>query len=177
MRIRVGQGYDVHQLKEGLPFWLGGIQIEHTHGALGHSDADVLIHVICDALLGAANLRDIGYHFSDKDPKYKGIDSKILLKQVMDLIRREGFEVSNVDATICLQTPKVNPYVPQMKKVLAQVMAIREKDISIKATTTEHLGFVGRKEGIAAYAVALIYEIAGQQASGLGDVFTPKSDL
>jgi 2-C-methyl-D-erythritol 2,4-cyclodiphosphate synthase len=159
MKIRVGQGYDVHQLHEGVPFWLGGIQIEHTHGAVGHSDADVLIHVICDALLGAANLRDIGYHFSDKDPQYKGIDSKILLKRVMDLLRTEGYEISNVDATICLQVPKINPYVPAMKQVLAEVMAIREEDISIKATTTEHLGFVGRKEGVAAYAVALIYRI------------------
>lgn len=159
MKIRVGQGYDVHQLKEGTPFWLGGIQIPHTHGAIGHSDADVLIHTICDALLGAANLRDIGFHFSDKDPQYKGIDSKILLKRVMELVRGKNFEVSNVDATICLQTPKINPFIPQMKKALAEVMAVREDDISIKATTTEHLGFVGRKEGVAAYAVALIYEI------------------
>jgi 2-C-methyl-D-erythritol 2,4-cyclodiphosphate synthase len=156
MKIRVGQGYDVHQLKEGLPFWLGGIQIPHTHGALGHSDADVLIHVICDALLGAANLRDIGYHFSDKDPQYKGIDSKILLRRVMELVRKEGFEVSNVDATVCLQIPKVNPHIPAMKTVLSEVMGIGEEDISIKATTTEHLGFVGRKEGVSAYCVALI---------------------
>src|SRR4028119_1017317 len=159
MNIRTGFGYDVHQLKEGLDFWLGGIKVPHTHGALGHSDADVLIHVICDALLGAANLRDIGYHFSDQDPQYKGIDSKILLKRVMDLIREKGFEISNIDATICLQVPKINPFVPKMKQVLAEVMAIREEDISIKATTTEHLGFVGRKEGIAAYAVALIYTV------------------
>jgi 2-C-methyl-D-erythritol 2,4-cyclodiphosphate synthase len=156
MKIRVGQGYDVHQLKEGLPFWLGGIQIPHTHGALGHSDADVLIHVICDALLGAANLRDIGYHFSDKDPQYKGIDSKILLRRVMELVRKEGYEVSNVDATVCLQIPKVNPHIPAMKTVLSEVMGIGEEDISIKATTTEHLGFVGRKEGVSAYCVALI---------------------
>lgn len=167
MKIRVGQGYDVHQLQEGIPFWLGGIRIEHTHGALGHSDADVLIHVICDALLGAANLRDIGFHFSDKDPQYKGIDSKILLKQVMELIRAKGFEISNIDATVCLQVPKVNPYVPNMKQVLAQVMAIREEDISIKATTTEHLGFVGRKEGVAAYAVALIYEVSDSSTGGM----------
>jgi len=156
MKIRVGQGYDVHQLKEGLPFWLGGIQIPHTHGALGHSDADVLIHVICDALLGAANLRDIGYHFSDKDPQYKGIDSKILLRRVMELVRAEGYEVSNVDATVCLQIPKVNPHIPAMKTVLSEVMGIEEEDISIKATTTEQLGFVGRKEGVSAYCVALI---------------------
>jgi len=167
MKIRIGQGYDVHQLQEGLPFWLGGIQIEHTHGALGHSDADVLIHVICDALLGAANLRDIGYHFSDKDPQYKGIDSKILLKRVMELIRAQGFEISNIDATICLQVPKVNPHVPAMKQVLAQVMAIQEEDISIKATTTEHLGFVGRKEGVAAYAVALIYGVSDSSTGGM----------
>ncbi len=157
MKIRVGQGYDVHQLQEGLAFWLGGIQIKHTHGALGHSDADVLIHAICDALLGAANLRDIGFHFSDKDPQYKGIDSKILLKQVMELIRSKGYEVSNVDTTICLQAPRINPYVPAMKQTIAQVMAISQEDISIKATTTENMGFVGRKEGITAYAVALIY--------------------
>jgi 2-C-methyl-D-erythritol 2,4-cyclodiphosphate synthase len=156
MKIRVGQGYDVHQLKEGLPFWLGGIQIPHTHGALGHSDADVLIHVICDALLGAANLRDIGYHFSDRDPQYKGIDSKILLRRVMELVRQEGYEVSNVDATVCLQLPKVNPHIPAMKAVLAAVMGVGEEAISIKATTTEHLGFVGRQEGVSAYCVALI---------------------
>ena len=156
MKIRVGQGYDVHQLKEGLPFWLGGIQIPHTHGALGHSDADVLIHVICDALLGAANLRDIGYHFSDRDPQYKGIDSKILLRRVMELVRKEGYEVSNVDATVCLQLPKVNPYIPAMKAVLAEVMGVGQEDISIKATTTEQLGFVGRQEGVSAYCVALI---------------------
>ncbi|MES2732208.1 MAG: 2-C-methyl-D-erythritol 2,4-cyclodiphosphate synthase [Bacteroidota bacterium] len=156
MKIRVGQGYDVHQLVEGLPFWLGGIQVPHSHGALGHSDADVLIHVICDALLGAANLRDIGYHFSDKDPQYKGIDSKILLSQVMELVRKEGYEVSNIDATVCLQIPKVNPHIPAMKTVLSNVMGLAEKDISIKATTTEHLGFVGRLEGVSAYCVALI---------------------
>jgi 2-C-methyl-D-erythritol 2,4-cyclodiphosphate synthase len=157
MKIRVGQGYDVHQLAEGIPFWLGGIQIPHTHGAVGHSDADVLIHVICDALLGAANLRDIGYHFSDQDAQYKGIDSKILLRRVMELVRQEGYEVSNVDTTICLQIPKVNPHIPAMKQILAEVMGLPEADISIKATTTEKLGFVGRKEGVAAYCVALIY--------------------
>jgi 2-C-methyl-D-erythritol 2,4-cyclodiphosphate synthase len=161
MKIRVGQGYDVHQLQEGLPFWLGGVRIEHTHGALGHSDADVLLHAICDALLGAANLRDIGYHFSDKDPQYKGIDSKILLIRVMELIRKEGYEVSNVDTTICLQTPRINPYVPAMKGAISRAMGIGEEDISIKATTTENLGFVGRKEGICAYAVALLYKVNG----------------
>ena len=156
MKVRVGFGYDVHQLREGIDFWLGGIKIPHTHGSYGHSDADVLIHVICDALLGAANLRDIGYHFSDKDPKYKGIDSKILLKNVVELIAQKGYRIGNIDSTICLQEPKINPHVPEMKKVLAAVMGIDEDDVSIKATTTEQLGFVGRKEGVSAYAVALI---------------------
>lgn len=156
MKIRVGFGYDVHQLAEGEEFWLGGIKLPHTHGAVGHSDADVLIHVICDALLGAANMRDIGYHFSDQDPVYKGIDSKILLKEVMDLIRIEGYEVSNIDSTVCLQKPKVNPHIDDMKICLAEVMQIPAEDISIKATTTERLGFVGREEGVSAYATVLI---------------------
>ena len=158
MNIRVGQGYDVHQLKQGHPFWLGGIQIDHDHGAVGHSDADILIHVICDALLGAANLRDIGYHFSDKDPQYKGIDSKILLKETLKLIRDKGYEVGNVDATVCLQVPKLNPHIPAMKECLSGVMETDIDNISIKATTTEKLGFVGRKEGISAYAAVLIYK-------------------
>jgi 2-C-methyl-D-erythritol 2,4-cyclodiphosphate synthase len=158
--IRTGFGYDVHQLQEGLDFWLGGIKVPHTHGALGHSDADVLIHVICDALLGAANLRDIGFHFSDRDPQYKGIDSKILLREVLKLIRGKGFEVGNIDSTVCLQEPKVNPHIPAMKTCLAQVMGIAEDDISIKATTTEQLGFVGKKEGVAAYATVLIHRSA-----------------
>ena len=149
-------GYDVHQLKEGEDFWLGGIQLEHTHGAIGHSDADVLIHVICDALLGACNMRDIGYHFADTDPAFKGIDSKILLRDVMKLIRKEGYEVSNIDSTICLEAPKVNPVIPQMKNCLADVMNVEAEDISIKATTTEKLGFVGKKEGVSAYAVVLV---------------------
>lgn len=156
MKIRIGYGYDVHQLKEGYDFWLGGIKVDHTKGAVGHSDADVLIHVICDALLGAANLRDIGYHFSDQDPQYKGIDSKLLLKDVMKLIRDKGFEIGNIDATICLQKPKINPVILDMKKVLAEVMGIEEDDLSIKATTTEKLGFVGTEEGVSAHAVALI---------------------
>ena len=155
--MRIGFGYDVHQLSEGHEFWLGGIKVEHSKGAVGHSDADVLIHVICDALLGAANLRDIGYHFSDQDPQYKGIDSKILLKEVMKLIRQEGYEIGNLDTTICLQLPKVNPHISNMKACLAEVMEIAENDISIKATTTEKLGFVGRQEGVSAYCVALIY--------------------
>ena len=145
--IRVGYGYDVHALREGEEFWIGGIRVPHSHGAYGHSDADVLIHVICDALLGAANLRDIGYHFSDQDPTFKGIDSKILLKEVMKLLRADGYEIGNIDSTICLQRPKLNPHIPEMKKVLASVMQIDEEDISIKATTTEKLGFVGKEEG------------------------------
>jgi 2-C-methyl-D-erythritol 2,4-cyclodiphosphate synthase len=157
MKIRVGLGYDVHQLAEDREFWLGGVRLEHTHGPAGHSDADVLIHAICDALLGAANLRDIGYHFSDKDPKYKDIDSKILLAEVMQLIRDKQYEVSNIDATVCLEVPRINPYILQMKACLAEVMEIPQEDISIKATTSEKMGFVGRKEGITAYAVALIY--------------------
>jgi 2-C-methyl-D-erythritol 2,4-cyclodiphosphate synthase len=156
MKIRVGFGYDVHKLEEGRDFWLGGIKVPHTHGAVGHSDADVLIHVICDALLGAANMRDIGYHFADTDPAYKGIDSKILLQRVMMLLRDAGYEVSNIDSTICLQQPKVNPHIPEMKTVLAKVMEIPDEDISIKATTTEKLGFVGKQEGVAAYATVLI---------------------
>ncbi|HEY9116939.1 MAG TPA: 2-C-methyl-D-erythritol 2,4-cyclodiphosphate synthase [Roseivirga sp.] len=158
MKIRVGFGYDVHRLEKGYDFWLGGIKVPHTVGAVGHSDADVLIHVICDALLGAANMRDIGYHFSDTDPKYKGIDSKILLREVMELVRKEGFEISNIDSTICLQQPKVNPHIPTMKTCLAEVMNIPEEDISIKATTTEKLGFVGKEEGVAAYATVLIFK-------------------
>ena len=156
--FRIGFGYDVHQLSETHEFWLGGICVPHSKGAVGHSDADVLIHVICDALLGAANMRNIGYHFSDKDPKYKGIDSKILLKDVIELIKGKGFSVANIDCTICLQEPKVNPYVPEMKVCLADVMEIPEEDVSIKATTTEKLGFVGTEEGVSAHAVALIYK-------------------
>ncbi len=157
MKFRIGHGYDVHTLVEGHPFWLGGIQIEHTHGAFGHSDADVVCHVLCDALLGAANMRNIGYHFSDKDPRWKGVDSTILLAEVLRMIREAGYAVSNVDVTVVLQLPKLNPHIPAMKTCLAGVMNIPEEDISIKATTSEHLGFVGRAEGIAAHAVALIY--------------------
>ena len=156
MSLRVGFGFDVHRLDEGQPFFLGGIKIPHSKGAVGHSDADVLIHTICDAILGAADLRDIGFHFPDTDGKYKGIDSKILLKDVMALVRKEGYELSNIDATIALQVPKVNPYVPEMKSVLAQTMGVAPGQISIKATTTEKLSFVGREEGVSAYAVALI---------------------
>lgn len=156
MSLRVGFGFDVHRLDEGQPFFLGGIKIPHSKGAVGHSDADVLIHTICDAILGAADLRDIGFHFPDTDGKYKDVDSKILLKDVMALVRKEGYELSNVDATIALQVPKVNPYVPEMKSVLAQTMGVTPGQISIKATTTEKLSFVGREEGVSAYAVALI---------------------
>jgi 2-C-methyl-D-erythritol 2,4-cyclodiphosphate synthase len=156
MKIRVGQGYDVHQLAENRVFWLGGIKIAENFGALGHSDADVLIHAICDALLGAANLRDIGFHFSNKDPQYAGIDSKILLQKVTELLLKEGYKIGNIDATVVLEAPKVNPHIPEMKKVMAAVMQIPENDISIKATTSEQIGFVGRREGVEAYAVALI---------------------
>lgn len=156
MKIRVGHGYDVHQLKEGEDFWLGGIKIDHHKGAVGHSDADVLIHVICDALLGAANKRDIGFHFSDTDPKFKGIDSKILLKETLDILQESGWQVENIDSTVCLQKPKINPHIPSMKTCLADVMGLNEDAISIKATTTERLGFVGQEEGVSAYAVVLI---------------------
>jgi 2-C-methyl-D-erythritol 2,4-cyclodiphosphate synthase len=156
MKIRTGFGYDVHKLEEGHDFWLGGIKVPHTKGAVGHSDADVLIHVICDALLGAANMRDIGFHFADTDPQFKGIDSKILLRDVMKLIGEKGWSIGNIDSTICLQKPKVNPHIPAMKSCLAEVMNIDEDDISIKATTTEKLGFVGTEQGVAAFATVLI---------------------
>lgn len=156
MKIKVGFGYDVHQLVDGADFWLGGIKVPHTKGAIGHSDADVLIHSICDALLGAANMRDIGFHFPPTDNKYKGIDSKVLLKDVVTLIAKKGFTIGNIDATIALEEPKINPHIEKMKQVLAQVMAIDVEDISIKATTTETLGFEGRKEGVSAYVVVLI---------------------
>lgn len=156
--IRIGYGYDVHALAEGVEFWLGGIKIPHSHGAFGHSDADVLIHVICDALLGAANMRDIGFHFSDTDPAYKGIDSKILLRKVVDLLAVSGYGIGNIDVTVCLQRPKIQPYIHEMKQKLAEVMKISPEDVSVKATTTEKLGFVGKEEGIAAHAVALIYK-------------------
>ena len=156
MNFRVGFGFDVHQLKEGVDFWLGGIIVSHTKGGLGHSDADVLIHSICDALLGAANLGDIGKHFPDTDPKYKGIDSKILLKEVMVLIREKGYEIGNIDSTICLQTPKIGPYIPEIQKVIAACMRVDTDLVSIKATTTEKLSFVGREEGVSAYATVLI---------------------
>ena len=156
MKIRVGFGYDVHALVPDRALWLGGIRIAHTLGLLGHSDADVLIHAICDALLGAANLRDIGYHFPDTAGEYENIDSKILLRKTMALIREAGYELGNIDATVCAERPKLNPHIPQMKTVLAEVMGVDPNDISIKATTTEKLGFTGRQEGISAYATVLI---------------------
>lgn len=149
-------GYDVHKLVEGRELWLGGIKIEHPLGLLGHSDADVAIHAICDALLGAANMRDIGYHFPDTSDEFKDADSKLLLSKVMKMIREKGWIIGNIDLTICAERPKINPFIPYMKTILAAVMNISEEDISIKATTTERLGFVGREEGITAYAVALI---------------------
>ena len=158
MKIRVGFGYDVHALVPNRALWLGGIRIEHTLGLLGHSDADVLIHAICDALLGAANLRDIGYHFPDTAGEYENIDSKILLRKAMALIREAGYELGNIDATVCAERPKLNPHIPQMKSVLAEVMNVDPNDISIKATTTEKLGFTGRQEGISAYATVLIQQ-------------------
>ncbi len=157
-KIRIGQGYDVHQLAEKHPFWLGGLQIEHTHGAVGHSDADVLIHAICDALLGALSLRDIGFHFSNKDPQYKGIDSKKLLEKVVEMVHQRGYKIGNIDAMVCLEAPKINPYIPEMQEILAKIMKVAADDVSIKATTSEKLGFVGRKEGITATAVALVFQ-------------------
>ena len=156
MKIRTGFGYDVHQLEEGVEFWLGGIKMDYHKGAVGHSDADVLIHAICDALLGAANLRDIGYHFSDNDPALKGIDSKILLKNVVDLLEAKGYSIGNIDSTVALEAPKVNPRIEEMKQVLSETMKIDIDDISIKATTSEKMGFVGVGDGIAAYANVLI---------------------
>ncbi|MCQ2222569.1 MAG: 2-C-methyl-D-erythritol 2,4-cyclodiphosphate synthase [Bacteroidaceae bacterium] len=154
--IRVGMGYDVHQLVTRRDLWLGGIKIESDLGLLGHSDADVLIHAICDALLGAANMRDIGYHFPDTSSDFKGIDSKILLHQTVDLIATKGYRVGNIDCTVCAEAPKLNPHIPRMQQTLAQVMGIDVDCVSIKATTTEKLGFTGRQEGMSAYAVALI---------------------
>ncbi|MBQ0061619.1 MAG: 2-C-methyl-D-erythritol 2,4-cyclodiphosphate synthase [Bacteroidaceae bacterium] len=156
-KIRVGMGYDVHQLVEGRPLWLGGIRFEHTLGLKGHSDADVLIHAICDALLGAANMRDIGYHFPDTaGNEFQDIDSKILLRKTVDLIATKGYYVGNIDATVCAERPKMKARIPEIQQCLAQVMGIDPEDVCIKATTTEKLGFTGREEGISAYAVALI---------------------
>ncbi|WP_108821941.1 2-C-methyl-D-erythritol 2,4-cyclodiphosphate synthase [Dysgonomonas sp. Marseille-P4361] len=156
MKIRVGFGYDVHRLADNRDLWLGGVKIEHTQGLQGHSDADVLLHAICDALLGAANLRDIGFHFPDTASEYKDVDSKLLLKKTLEVITEKGYKIGNIDATICAERPKINPHIPQMQKVIAEILNIPEDDISIKATTSEKMGFVGREEGFAAYAVALI---------------------
>ncbi len=154
--IRVGMGYDVHQLVEGRDLWMGGIKIEHAKGLLGHSDADVLIHAICDALLGAANMRDIGYHFPDTSSETEGMDSKVILRQTVALIATKGYRLVNIDATICAERPKMNPHIPAMQQCMAEVIGTDPDNISIKATTTERLGFTGREEGISAYAVALI---------------------
>ena len=156
MNIRIGYGYDVHQLKEGEELIVGGVHIPHSKGSVGHSDADVLIHTICDAILGAANMRDIGFHFPDTSVDYKGIDSKILLRDVMLLIREKGFEIINIDSTVCLEKPKVNPHITKMQDVLSECMQIEASQLSIKATTSEKMGFVGAEKGIAAHAVALL---------------------
>lgn len=157
-KIRIGFGYDVHQFSENRELWLGGIQLKHEKGLKGHSDADVLIHAVCDAVLGAANMRDIGYHFPDTAGEYKNIDSKILLAKTMELLRASKYELGNIDITVCAEKPKLNPFIPEMKICLSSVMNVDEEDISIKATTSEKMGFVGREEGIAVYAVALIFQ-------------------
>ena len=159
MKIRVGFGFDVHRLVEGRELWLGGIRLEHEKGLLGHSDADVLIHAICDALLGAANMRDIGYHFPDTAGEFKNIDSKVLLKKTVDLILTKGYKVSNIDATVCAERPKLKAHIPEMQQTLARVMGVNADDVSIKATTTEKLGFTGREEGISAYATVLVEKL------------------
>lgn len=154
--FRVGFGFDVHQLKENIPFFLGGIQVSHHKGAYGHSDADVIIHALCDALLGAANLGDIGQHFPDTSEKFKGIDSKILLAEVIKLLQAKSYSIGNIDVTLCLEKPKIKDHIPAMKNALAEVMSVSTDDISIKATTNEKMGFIGREEGVAAYAVVLL---------------------
>lgn len=156
MKIKVGFGFDVHQLKDNHPFVMGGVDLAHHKGAFGHSDADVLLHAICDALLGAANLRDIGFHFKNTDPRWKGISSIILLQESVKLLKEKGWEIGNIDAMICLEAPKINPHIPEMQKNIANAIDISEEDISIKATTNELMGFVGREEGVVAYAVCLI---------------------
>ncbi len=158
MNIRVGFGFDVHPLGEERELWLGGVRLEFEKGCVGHSDADVLLHAICDALLGAANLGDIGFHFPNTDPKYKGADSKLLLKEVVALLKKNNYAVGNVDATLSLEAPKINPHIKKMQAVIAPIMEVTENDISIKATTNEKLGYIGRGEGVNAYAVALIYK-------------------
>jgi 2-C-methyl-D-erythritol 2,4-cyclodiphosphate synthase len=159
MTIRIGFGFDVHKLVEGRDLWMGGIKIDHSLGLLGHSDADVLLHAICDALLGAANMRDIGYHFPDTSADMKDIDSKILLAKTIELIATKGYIVGNIDCTICAERPKMNPHIPAMKECIAKIMNTDVDNISIKATTTEKLGFTGREEGISAYATVLINKV------------------
>ena len=156
MRIKVGFGFDVHQLKDKHPFIVGGVDLQHHKGAYGHSDADVLLHAICDALLGAANLRDIGFHFKNTDPQWKGISSVILLQETVKLLKEKGFEIGNIDAMLCLEAPKINPHIPKMQENIAIAAGISVDDISIKATTNEQMGFIGRQEGVVAYAVCLI---------------------
>jgi len=156
MKIKVGFGFDVHQMKEGHPFVLGGVQLEHHAGAFGHSDADVLVHAICDAILGAANLEDIGYHFPNTDIKWKGVSSLLLLQECIRLVNEKGWNVGNIDAMLCLEAPKIKPYIPQMKEKIAAAAGLDVEDISIKATTNETMGFIGREEGVVAYAVCLI---------------------
>jgi 2-C-methyl-D-erythritol 2,4-cyclodiphosphate synthase len=156
MKIRVGFGYDVHQLTENRELWLGGVQIPHEKGALGHSDADVLLHAICDALLGAAGKRDIGFYFPDTSSEFKNIDSKILLQRTIQVLKDDGWKVGNIDSTLCMERPKIMSFVPEMKKVISSICEIDEEDVSIKATTSEKMGFVGREEGVNAYAVTLI---------------------
>ena len=154
--LRIGFGFDIHQLREGLDFWLGGIKIPYEKGSYGHSDADVLIHAICDALLGAANLGDIGKHFPDSDLRFKNIDSKVLLKEVDSLLKKNGYSINNIDSTICLQEPKIEKYINKIQKTLSHCISLEQENISIKATTSEKLGFIGKKEGVSAYAVVLI---------------------
>ena len=159
MKIKVGFGFDVHQLKDGHPFFVGGVNLEHHKGAFGHSDADVLLHAICDALLGAANLGDIGFHFKNTDDRWKGISSIILLEETVKLIAQKGFTVGNIDAMLCLEAPKITPHIPEMQKNIAKAIGISIDDISIKATTNETMGFIGREEGVVAYAVCLIEKV------------------
>ena len=159
MSFRIGFGYDVHRLEEGIPFWLGGVEIEHYKGSVGHSDADVLLHAICDAILGAAALGDIGKHFPDTDPSYKGIASTILLQRCGELLSSNGFEIGNIDSTICLQTPLISPFIPKMRKIIAAQLGLRVDQVSVKATTEEKLGFTGQEEGVSAYAIVLINSI------------------
>jgi len=159
MNIRIGFGYDMHRLQEGRDLWMGGVKLDHPSGLLGHSDADVLIHAVCDALLGAANLRDIGFHFPDNSSEFKDVDSKLLLKKCIALLQSKGYRVGNIDATVCAEQPKLNPFIPAMQQKMSEVMGVDIDAISIKATTSEKMGFVGRGEGVTAYAVALIERI------------------